>query len=93
MDTLLYISNAYSSTTSLVSLYVPASMTKAQLFSHINQEITTANNIKDKNTSKNVSYALKSIIGKLKSVPMSSNGSLIFSGIYDMKNIDNLSYI
>lgn len=93
MELLKCLSNAYANTTSLVSLYLPSGIALTQVNDHLNHELKTANNIKDKNTSKNVSIALKSIISKLKTTQIPVNGMIVFSGLYDMKSTETTACI
>lgn len=76
--------NCYKgSGTSIVTLLVPAKTMISNVVNHLNQEIGTASNIKDKSNRKSVIDALKSSIvffQKMKTIP--STGIATFSGWY-----------
>jgi peptide chain release factor subunit 1 len=67
--------------TELVSVYVPAGYSIAEIMNQIFQEKGTASNIKSKNTRKNVLTALEKIIQQLKLFNQTPpNGLVIFCG-------------
>lgn len=80
-----WLANLRSQTggTSLVTYYIPAGYSIALISKKINTELSTGNNIKDKNVSKAVLTALKSAsqllkMSKLHSAP--ANGLVLCAG-------------
>jgi len=67
--------------TQLISYYIPAGYDLAKVLDHLNYEYSTAQNIKDKHTRKNVMDALAKIINYLKGLKkIPENGLVIFCG-------------
>jgi len=67
--------------TQLISYYIPAGYDLAKVLEHLNYEYSTAQNIKDKHTRKNVMDALAKIINYLKGLKkVPDNGLVVFCG-------------
>jgi len=67
--------------TQLISYYIPAGYDLAKVLEHLNYEYSTAQNIKDKHTRKNVMDALAKIINYLKGLKkIPDNGLVVFCG-------------
>ncbi len=67
--------------TQLISYYIPAGYDLAKVLDHLNYEYSTAQNIKDKHTRKNVMDALAKIINYLKGLKkVPENGLIVFCG-------------
>ena len=81
--------------TSLVTLYLPAGHNLWLAREHINSELRTAPNIKNKSVGKAVAEALRSISYQLKTMPeLPPNGLVICSGKFSIpKNINSSSYV
>lgn len=73
--------------TQLVSVYIPPHKPISTVISHISNEYGEANNIKQKQTRKNVQSALSSIKSRLKYYDETpDNGMAIFSGVIDRES-------
>lgn len=67
--------------TSLVTLYIPPGTQLSDITSKLRDELGTATNIKDKNTGKAVSDALRSILARMQYLKNTENGLAIFAGV------------
>lgn len=91
------LANAESDTngTSLITIYIAANTNLWLVKDHVNAELKTASNIKNKNVGKSVTTALKSVLHQLsvtKELP--SNGMVLCAGEYSLpKNIISQQYI
>ena len=71
--------------TSLITLYLPSGGNIRLVRDHVNQELKTASNIKNKNVGKAVSEALRSVSYKLKTLSaIPDNGLVICAGQYTL---------
>lgn len=83
MEELQRLKNCKGSGTSIVTLMIPSRMKPHQVTSHLDSEIGTASNIKDKGNRKSVIDALKTSISFLRSVKsIPSTGMAIYAGWY-----------
>jgi len=83
MEELAKLSNYKGTGTSIVTLTIPSSTRVSDVVAHMQSEIGTAANIKDKSNRKSVQSALKiSIVffRKWKTIP--DNGMAIYAGQY-----------
>jgi len=67
--------------TTLVTLYIPPGTALSQIQQKLTEEAGTSVNIKDKNTSKAVTDALKSIMARMQYLENGETGLAIFAGI------------
>lgn len=74
---------SHISSTTLVTLYIPPGTQLSDITQKLREELGTAVNIKDKNTSKAVTDALKSILARMQYLKNTENGLAIFAGITD----------
>jgi peptide subunit release factor 1 (eRF1) len=90
-DTIKTLQNAESviNSTTLITLYVQSGKNLWIAANHITNEIKTASNIKDKNVSKLVIHALKSIQHRLKMLKnLPENGVVLCAGDYKLNSTD-----
>ena len=83
MDELQMLKNCKGTGTSIVTLLIPPKMRPHQVVAHLDDEISTASNIKDKGNRKSVIDALKTSISfyrNLKSIPVT--GMATYAGWY-----------
>ncbi|MHA1681025.1 MAG: peptide chain release factor aRF-1 [Promethearchaeota archaeon] len=66
--------------TELVSLYIPAGRPISMVVGYLRNELSESANIKSKTTRKHVLDAITSLIAKLKILPPSENGYILFDG-------------
>ena len=91
-DTIKTLQSAESivNSTTLITLYVHSGKNLWIAANHVANEIKTATNIKDKNVSKLVIQALKSIQHKLKMLKdLPENGVVLCAGDYKLNSTDN----
>lgn len=86
IDKIKVLANASSqfNGTDLITVYIPHTENISSVNSHINKEIKTATNIKNKTISKNVTCALKAIgsnLATLNQIP--DNGLVICAGSWE----------
>ncbi len=74
---------SFTQSTSLVTLYIPPGTQLSDISAKLRDELGTATNIKDKNTGKAVSEALRSILSRMQYLKNGENGLAIYAGITD----------
>ncbi|MCJ2519477.1 MAG: peptide chain release factor aRF-1 [Candidatus Thermoplasmatota archaeon] len=72
------IESAEGRGTELVSLYVPPNRRISDVTSYLKKELSQSSNIKSKTTRKNVTSAIESILGRLKSYRVVPENGLVF---------------
>lgn len=72
------IESAEGRGTELVSLYVPPNRRVSDVTSYLKKELSQSSNIKSKTTRKNVTSAIESILGRLKSYRVVPENGLVF---------------
>lgn len=84
---LLSTANSVIGATTLITLYLPAKYDVWLARDHINTEMKTTTNIKNKNVGKSVFRALKRVSHELKSIVIvPTNGMIICAGEHDAIN-------
>lgn len=79
---LKWLQSAKGYSSSLVSYYVPAGSSISQSVQHLEHELATADNIKDRKNSKHVKKALTFAIQSLKTIKqIPARGLALFSGL------------
>ncbi|MHA1369998.1 MAG: peptide chain release factor aRF-1, partial [Promethearchaeota archaeon] len=74
------LSKKRGSHTELISLYVPPNRPISAVIGYLRNELSESSNIKSKSTRKMVMDAIRSLIEKLKVLPKSKNGYILFDG-------------